>query len=39
MGVQFGSGGFQSQAAAEYAGELALDRFLADISEEEAREL
>ena len=37
MGIRFGASGFQSQAAAEYAGKLALDRFLADLSNEDAR--
>jgi hypothetical protein len=35
MGVRFGAGGFQSQAAAEYAGRLALERFLDELSKEE----
>ena len=37
MGVRFGSGGFQSRAAAEYAGKQALERFLAELSNEERR--
>jgi hypothetical protein len=37
MGVRFGSGGFQSQAAAEYAGKQALERFLEELAKEEAR--
>jgi hypothetical protein len=37
MGVRVGASGYQSQAAAEYAGNDALDRFLDDLSKEEAR--
>jgi hypothetical protein len=37
MGVRVGASGYQSQAAAEYAGNAALDRFLDDLSKEEAR--
>ena len=37
MGVRVGARGYQSQAAAEYAGNAALDRFLDDLSKEEAR--
>lgn len=37
MGVRVGASGYQSQAAAEYAGTAALDRFLDDLSKEEAR--
>jgi len=36
MGVRVGASGYQSQAAAEYAGTAALDRFLDDLSKEEA---
>jgi hypothetical protein len=36
MGVRFG-GGFQSQAAADYAGKQALERFLVELSNEEKR--
>jgi hypothetical protein len=35
MGVRFGSGGFQSQAAAEFAGKQALERFLEELAKEE----
>jgi hypothetical protein len=35
MGVRFGASGFQSQAAAEHAGKLALERFLDELSKEE----
>jgi hypothetical protein len=37
MGVRLGAGGFQSQRAAEYAGVLALERFLEDFAKEEKR--
>ena len=37
MGVRVGAGGFQSQAAAEYAGKQALERFLEELAKEEAR--
>jgi len=37
MGVRFGSGGFQSQAAAEFAGKQALERFLDELAKEERR--
>lgn len=37
MGVRFGATGFQSRAAAEYAGNRALERFLAELSREERR--
>jgi hypothetical protein len=37
LGVRFGGGGFQSQAAAEYAGRQALEKFLEDLSKEEKR--
>jgi hypothetical protein len=35
MGVRLGAAGFQSQAAAEYAGKQALERFLEELSKEE----
>ena len=38
MGVRFGSGGFQSQVAAEYAGKQAPVRFFEELSNEEKRE-
>ena len=37
IGVRVGATGYQFQAAAEYAGNAALDRFLDDLSKEEAR--
>jgi len=37
MGVRVGATGYQSQAAAEYAGNAALDRFLDDLSKGEVR--
>jgi hypothetical protein len=37
MGVRFGSGGFQSLAAAEFAGKQALERFLDELAKEERR--
>ena len=37
MGVKVGAGGFQSQAAAEYAGKEALERFLHELAREERR--
>jgi hypothetical protein len=38
MGVKLGSGGYQSQSAAEFAGKNALERFLVELSQEERRE-
>jgi hypothetical protein len=35
MGVRFDASGFQSQAAAELAGKLALEQFLEELSNEE----
>jgi hypothetical protein len=37
MGVKLGSGGYQSQSAAEFAGKNALDRFLSELAQEERR--
>ncbi len=37
MGVIVGRAGYQSQAAAEYAGKRALENFLRDLAEEERR--
>jgi hypothetical protein len=37
IGVRVGATGYQLQAAAEYAGNAALDRFLDDLSKEDAR--
>jgi hypothetical protein len=37
MGVKLGSGGYQSQSAAEFAGKNALERFLIALCEEERR--
>jgi hypothetical protein len=37
IGVRVGATGYQFQAAAEYAGNAALDRFLDDLSKEDAR--
>jgi hypothetical protein len=37
MGVKPGSGGYQSQSAAEFAGKNALERFLIELSQEERR--
>jgi hypothetical protein len=37
MGVKLGSGGYQSQSAAEFAGKNALERFLVDVLKEERR--
>jgi hypothetical protein len=37
MGVRFGASGFLSKAAAEYAGEQALERFLEELAREERR--
>jgi hypothetical protein len=37
MGVSFGSGGYQSQAAAEFAGRQALEDFLKALASEERR--
>lgn len=37
MGVKIGAAGFQSQMAAEYAGEQALTRFLEDLAKEARR--
>lgn len=37
MGVRLGVGGFHSRAAAAYAGQLALDRFLKELAKEEPR--
>jgi hypothetical protein len=37
MGVKVGVGGFQSQLAAEQAGDQALQRFLEDLAKEERR--
>jgi len=38
MGVKLGSGGYQSQSAAEFAGKNALERFLVELAQEERRE-
>ena len=37
MGVSIGGGGYQSRAAAEYAGKQALERFLEELGKEERR--
>ena len=37
MGIKLGSGGYQSEAAALYAGQRALAEFLKDLSREERR--
>jgi hypothetical protein len=37
MGVRLGAGGYQSQASAQIAGELALARFLEEVAREERR--
>ena len=37
MGVRVGSSGYQSQAAAEYAGTRALEHFLEALAKEERR--
>jgi hypothetical protein len=37
MGVKLGSGGYQSQSAAEFAGKNALERFLVELLKEERR--
>jgi hypothetical protein len=37
LGVKFGSGGYQSQASAEFAGNQALQRFLEDLAKEQKR--
>ena len=37
IGIKLGAGGYQSQTAAEYAGQQALQRFLADLAKEERR--
>jgi len=37
MGVKLGSGGYQSQGAAEFAGKRALEDFLTELSKEEHR--
>jgi hypothetical protein len=37
MGARLGVGGFQSRAAAERAGKLALDRFLRELAKAEPR--
>jgi hypothetical protein len=37
LGVKFGSGGYQSQTAAEFAAKQALQRFLEDLVREEKR--
>jgi hypothetical protein len=37
MGVRISEGGYQSQAAAEYAGRIALARFLEALAIEEKR--
>jgi transcriptional regulator with XRE-family HTH domain len=37
MGVRIGDGGYQSQAAAEFAGKRALQRFLVELAAEERR--
>jgi hypothetical protein len=37
MGVKLGAGGYQSEAAALYAGQRALAEFLKDLSREERR--
>jgi hypothetical protein len=38
MGVRIGSSGYQSQTAAEYAGKVALARFLDQLAKEERRD-
>ena len=37
MGVKIGARGYQSQTAAEYAGKIALARFLDELAKEERR--
>ena len=37
LGVRLSGGGYQSQAAAEFAGQRELQRFLADLIHEERR--
>jgi hypothetical protein len=37
MGIKLGAGGYQSEAAALYAGQRALAEFLKDLSREERR--
>ena len=37
MGVKLGAGGYQSQGAAEFAGERALEEFLIELPREERR--
>lgn len=37
MGVKIGDRGYQSQTAAEYAGKIALARFLDELAKEERR--
>jgi hypothetical protein len=37
MGVRVGSGGYQSKASAEFAGNRALERFLEELAREDRR--